>query len=167
MLDIAVNIAQGTATLARSTAVKAGGTVPVRITFSTSPGAEPGIELAFSPSSGTPEVLAYLDDWHKQNPTVWLGALNTNDSRLMTFLAALAANTASVNVELVVTVDSDPQPFPNFPVTVQKPVITGPVGAATGPVYPFFLIRAKDNPSVIMKVEVLSNSQFDANPYTP
>lgn len=167
MLDLAVNLNEGTATLARSTAVKAGGTIPVRITFSTSPGAAPGIELAFSPASGTPEVLAYLDEWHAQNSRVWLGALNTNDSRLITHLAGLTAATATVSVELVVTVDSAPRPFPNFPVTVQKPVITGPVGAATGPVYPFFLIRAKDNANVIMKIEVLSNSQFDANPYTP
>jgi hypothetical protein len=167
MLDIIVNLDTGVAALVRTTAIKAGGGIPVRLVFSRSPGASPAIELALSPTSGTPTVLAYLNDFHKQNERTFFGALNTLDSRLLDYLAGLTTNTATVDVELVVTVDETPQPFPNFSATVQKPVISGPVGAATGPVYPFFLITAKDNPDVVMKVEVLSNSQFEANPYTP
>jgi hypothetical protein len=163
MLDITINLATGVAALARTTAIKAGGTIPARITFSESPGADPGIELALSPASGTPTVLAYLDEWRKQNNRVFLGSLNTNDERLIEHLAGLSTGTATLNVELVVTVAEVPRPFANFPVTVQRPVITGPQSSQSGPVYPFFLISASDDPSITMRVEVLSNKQFNVN----
>lgn len=167
MIEINVNLDTGVAVLARTTAIKAGGKVLVRLIFNRTPAVAPTLEIALSAATGTPAVLAYLNTFAAENPRTFRGWLNTNDNRLITHLATLTSPTTTCAVELVVTIGGAPRPYPNVTVTVQKPIITGPTSSQSGPVYPFFLIQAKDNPNVIMKVEVLSNSQFDANPYTP
>jgi hypothetical protein len=134
MININVNLATGTAALAQTTAIKAGGGVPVRITFSVSPGTNPLIELALSPQSSEPTVLAFLDEFSAQNSTVYTGTLDANDTRLIAHLEGKQAQT--LNGELVVTPSGGTRrPFPNFPITVQAPVITGPESSEGGPVY--------------------------------
>lgn len=134
MININVNLATGTAALAQTTAIKAGGSVPVRITFSVPPGSNPLIELAISPQSSAPTVLAYLDEFSAQNSTVYTGTLDANDTRLIEHLQG--KQQVTLNGELVVTVDGAPRrPFPNLPLTVQAPVITGPASSEGGPVY--------------------------------
>ena len=134
MLNISINLETGIAKLAQASAIKAGGGVPVRITFSSNPGTDPVIELALSPQSSSPSVLAYLDTFDAQSSTVYTGTLEANDSRLIAHLTGKSAQT--LDVEVVVTVgEAERQIFPNFPVTVQPPTIAGPESSEGGPVY--------------------------------
>ena len=134
MLNISINLETGIAKLAQASAIKAGGGVPVRITFSSNPGTDPVIELALSPQSSSPSVLAYLDTFDAQSSTVYTGTLEANDSRLIAHLTGKSAQT--LDVEVVVTVgEAERQPFPNFQVTVQPPIITGPESTEGGGVY--------------------------------
>ena len=134
MLNISINLETGAAKLAQTTAIKAGGGVPVTVTFSSNPGSSPSIELAFSAQSSSPAVLAYLNVFDSQSETVYTGTLDANDSRLIAALAGKGVQT--LDAEVVVTVgDAERQVFPNFPVTVQPPIIAGPSSSEGGPVY--------------------------------
>lgn len=134
MLNIQINMAAGSAKLATATPIKAGGSWPVKLVFDSNPGELTTAALALSPQSSTPEVLAYLDVWEKQNATTYTGTLNTNDVRL---LAALAGKQAQVvDCELRFSFDGGAvRVFPNFSVTVQPPVVTGPEASEGGPVW--------------------------------
>ena len=133
MLNVSVNLTTGRATAVQAPVVKAGGDVPVVISFSANPGDNPVIELALSPQSSSPDVKAYLDVFVAQNSTTYTGTLDANDTRLIALLAGKQAQT--LDCEIVVTTDAGRKPFPNFPVTVQPPVITGPESSEGGPVY--------------------------------
>jgi len=135
MLNISVNLETGQARLAQTTAIKAGGDVPVRVTFSANPGDNPVIELALSPQSSEREVLAYLDVFEAENSTTYLGTLDANDTRLIDHLVEKATAQVSLDAEVVVFADGSRRPFPNFSVTVQSPTITGPETSEGGPVY--------------------------------
>ena len=79
-------------------------------------------------------MLAYLDTFDAQSSTVYTGTLEANDSRL---IAAIAGkSTLTLDAEVVLTVgDAERQIFPNLPVTVQPPVISGPESSEGGPVF--------------------------------
>ncbi len=133
MLTININLETGLAKPSQAVVVKAGGVAPVRVVFSANPGAAPVIELALSPQQATPAVVAYLDAWAGQSQTVYTGTLNLNDSRLIELLDSKQAQT--LDAEVAVTVAGSRRVFPNFPVTVQTPVITGPEASEGGPVW--------------------------------
>lgn len=135
MLNISVNFETGQARLAQATAIKAGGDVPVRVTFSANPGNNPVIELALSPQSSEREVLAYLDVFEAENSTTYLGTLDANDTRLIAHLATKAAAQVTLDVEVVVLASGSRRPFPNFAATVQAPTIVGPESSEGGPVF--------------------------------
>ncbi len=132
MLNIEANLETGTAKLTQAIPIKAGRAVPVTLTFSSNPGDNPGIELAFSPQSSSPTVVAYLGTFDRQNETTFTGMLNASDTRLAT---ALAGKEQQVfNCELTLT-NSDSVPFPNFQVTIQRPILSGPGTTEGGPIY--------------------------------
>ena len=134
MLNIFVNLETGVATLSQTTAIKAGGGVPVVISFSQSPGTDPSIEIALSAQSSSPTILAYLNSFSSENETTYKGTLDANDSRLLAALDTVATQT--LNCEIVVTASSsERQIFPNFAVTVQKSVISGSPSSEGGPVF--------------------------------
>ncbi len=134
MLNITVNLETGVVKLSLASAIKAGGGVPVTVTLSANPGENLSIELALSAQSGTPAVLAYLGAFASQSQTVFTGILDANDTRLIAALAGKPALT--LNCEVVLTVgDAERQVFPNFPVTVQPPILTGPATSEGGPIY--------------------------------
>jgi hypothetical protein len=134
MLNIFVNLETGVATLSQTTAIKAGGGVPCIITFSQSPGTDPAIELALSAQSSSPIILAYANAFTAQNETVYSGTLDANDSRLLSALASTASQT--LNCEIILTAAGEErQIFPNFPVTVQKSVISGDPSTEGGPTF--------------------------------
>ena len=134
MLNISVNPTTGLAKLSLATAIKAGGGVPVTVTFTSNPGTNPVIELALGPQSSTPAVKAYLAEFEAQSSTVYTGTLDANDTRLITYMAGKSATT--LDCEVVVTVGTaERQVFPNFPVTVQPPMISGPESSEGGPNY--------------------------------
>ena len=133
MLNISINLETGAAKLAQTTAIKAGGGVPVTVTFSSNPGASPTIELALSAQSSTPAVAAYLGDFASQSQTVYTGTLDANDSRLIGLLSG--KQTATFDCEVALTVAGARQLFPNFPATVQPPIMSGPSTSEGGPVY--------------------------------
>ncbi|MEO8204879.1 MAG: hypothetical protein ABI615_01770 [Chthoniobacterales bacterium] len=134
MLNITINLATGQAKPTQTAVIKAGGGLPLTITFSESPGANPVIELAFSPQSSSPSIVAYLDEFDAQNETVYTGVLDANDTRLIGLLTGKDAQT--LNCEIVVTTTAGGRiPFPNFPVTAQQPLLTGPASSEGGPVY--------------------------------
>lgn len=135
MLNISVNLETGQARLAQTTAIKAGGGVPVRVVFSANPGDNPVIELALSPQSSEREILAYLDVFAAENSTTFLGTLDANDTRLLDHLAEKAVAQVTLDVELVVVRNLARRPFPNFQITCQAPTITGPASSEGGPVY--------------------------------
>ena len=135
MLNITINLDAGTARLATASAIKAGAAVPVRLTFDTNPGASlDAASLALSAQSSAPEVLAYLDVFVAQSALVYTGTLNTNDVRLMAHLAGKQAQTLDCELALDFA-GSDRQVLPNFPVTVQQPIVTGPEATEGGPVW--------------------------------
>lgn len=134
MLNISVNLETGVAKLTQATTIKAGGVVPVKVTFSSNPGTDPVIELALSPQSSVPAVKAYLDTWEAQSQTVHTGALDANDARLVAHMAGKQQQTFDCEV-VVTTVAAGRRLFPNFPVAVQPPVIDGPEASEGGPVY--------------------------------
>jgi len=134
MLSIAINLETGLAKPAQTAAIKAGGSVPVMITFSANPGTTPAIELALSPQSSTPTVLAYLNTFAAQSQTVYTGFLDANDTRLIAHL--VGKSTATLDCEVVFTPSGGVRrPFPNFPITTQPPIITGPATSQGGPIY--------------------------------
>jgi hypothetical protein len=134
MLNISVDLATGVARLSQTTAIKAGGGVPVTITFSSNPGTAPAIELALSADSSAPSVAAYLDTWDAQSQTVYTGLLDGTDERLLALLSGKKSQ--AMLCEVVLTVgDALPVIFPNFPVTVQAPIVVGPASSEGGPVY--------------------------------
>ncbi len=133
MLNISINLETGVASLSQTTAMKAGFGVPARITFSANPGASPTIELALSAQSSSPSVLAFLDEWEAQSSTVYTGTLDANDTRLITHL--VGKQQQQLDCEIVLTVGGDRRGFPNFAITTQPPIITGPETSEGGPVY--------------------------------
>jgi hypothetical protein len=133
MIQISINTATGSASLANNTTIKAGGLVPVKITFSEDPGTLPLLELALSPESSSPTILAYLEEFQRQNPTTFTGWLNSNDSRLLDFLSGKTS--AAIVCEVACTVSGDRRNYPNLKLTVQPPVITGPASSEGGPFY--------------------------------
>lgn len=135
MLNITINLEAGTARLATASPIKAGGAVPVRLTFDVNPGASlDTASLALSAQSSTPDVLAYLDVFVPQSALVYTGTLNTNDVRLLAHLAGKQAQTLDCELALDFA-GSDRQVMPNFPVTVQQPIVTGPEASEGGPVW--------------------------------
>ena len=134
MLNISINLETGLAKPSQASVIKAGGNVPVRVIFSANPGTSPVIELACSPQSSTPEVKAYLDVFETQSETEYTGTLDANDTRLIALMSG--KQTTTLDCEMVVTTDDGGRrPFPNFPVTVQPPILTGPEATEGGPVY--------------------------------
>lgn len=134
MLNISVNLETGVARLAQTTSIKAGGGVPVRVTFSSNPGDSPAIELALAPESSAASVLAYLDDFEAENTTTFLGTLDANDTRLIEHLTGKDQQTLALEL-VVATAGSPRRPFPNVALTVQAPKIVGPQSTEGGPVY--------------------------------
>ena len=134
MLNISINLETGVAKLAQTMAIKAGGGVPVTVTFSSNPGTSPSIELALSAQSSSPVVIAYLNTFASQSETVYTGTLDANDTRLLELLSG--KGTQTLDCEIALTVGSaERQIFPNFPVTVQPPIIAGPSSSENGPIY--------------------------------
>ncbi len=134
MLNISINLETGLAKPSQSAVIKAGGMVPVTITFTSNPGASPVIELALSPQSSSPTVLAYLDEFDAESQTVYTGQLDANDTRLIAHLAGKEAQVLGCEA-VVTTVADGRRPFPNFPITCQQPTIVGPAASEGGPVY--------------------------------
>ncbi|MFY8215069.1 MAG: hypothetical protein ACOVMP_00535 [Chthoniobacterales bacterium] len=134
MLNLTINMETGQVTLAITSAIKAGGGVPVVVRFSSNPGTAPAIQLAFVQQNADRTILAYLDAFEAENSLTHLGNLDANDTRLMEFLAQ--KSTASVDIETIVTPAGQARrPFPNIALTVQRPAITGPASSEGGPVY--------------------------------
>lgn len=134
MLNISVNLETGLAKPSQAATIKAGGSVPVTILFSSNPGSNTVIELALSPQSSSPEVVAYHDEFVAQNQTTWTGTLDANDTRLIELLTGKQSQ--NLSCEVVVTSDSiERRPFPNFAIAVQSPTIVGPETSEGGPVY--------------------------------
>jgi len=135
MLNITINLEAGIARLATASPIKAGGAVPVRLVFDTNPGAVlEAASLALSAQSSTPAVLAYLDVFEKQSALLYTGSLNSNDVRLLAHLAGKQAQTLDCELSLDFA-GSDRQVLPNFAVTVQQPIVTGPEASEGGPVW--------------------------------
>lgn len=135
MIRITINHEAGTARAAAGTVIKAAGAVPVVLDFTSNPGGVSSIALALSTDSSAPDVLAYLDAFERENSTTYTGTLDASDPRLQAVFTG--KKTATVDVELVVTLTGQaPRVYPNFPITAQKPAITGPQSSETGPVYP-------------------------------
>ncbi len=132
MLNIEVNLASGIAKLTTNVPFKAGGGIPVIITFNADPGEDPIIELGLSPQSSPPAVVAFLDNYDRQNETTFTGLLDSTDPRLIRQLAGKEQQT--LNCEIALTVGELPRrPFPNFAITAQASVIVGPESAEGGP----------------------------------
>lgn len=134
MLNISVDLQAGLAKLAQATTVKAGGGIPVVVTFSNNPGLNPAIELSLGPQSSAQTVVAYLDVFATESQTVYTGTLDGTDNRLIGLLAGKQALTLSCEITYTVT-GALPRRFPNFNVTVQPPMVTGPETSEGGPVY--------------------------------
>lgn len=117
MIDILFNTVTGRASLVTAAAIKTNADVPVRVTFSAGLGDMQGITAALGTDSDAPEVLAATDTFAQESATVWLGALDSGDARLLAFLAG--KNAATVNLEVLAILDGKRQRAPNLPVTVQ------------------------------------------------
>lgn len=136
MIDLILNTATWQVTLARAIIFKAGGDVPVRVTLTADPGEEPAFELALSPQSSTPEVLAYIDtdEWTAESETVFTAVLDANDARLIAHIAGLSGAT-NLDLELAWTLSDSRRIAPNVTATCQRPVVDGPETSEGGPEY--------------------------------
>ena len=124
MIDILLNLETGLAKATVSPVIKAGALVPVRITLAVDPGAAPAWELALSAQGSTPATLAYLDTLTAESATVWLGDWDTNDTRLIDFMAG--KQTATLDMEVAWTLGGLREVAPNIAVQVQRRIVTGP-----------------------------------------
>jgi hypothetical protein len=133
-MNIAITAGEPQAKPDSNAVIKAGGGLPITITFDVSPGSSPVIEVALSTQSSSATELAYLDTFDQQDSLTFTGTLNTNDSRLLAALVGF--QTITVNVEVRWTIgENEPTVCPNFPLTVQPPLLTGPGSSEGGPVY--------------------------------
>lgn len=138
MLTITLDLDTGAAKLAQSATVKVTAQVPVKILtvrggVAESPGALPAFALTLGTDAAPPAVVAYCDTFSTENETTFTGTLNCNDSRLVSYMAT-KGQTALV-ADLAWTVDGETQVAPNFAVTVQPRLASGPEAEEGGPVY--------------------------------
>lgn len=133
MIDLLITTATGTAALRTTTVFKAGVSEPVRVIFDTAPGSVADWALTLADGASTPAVLAFLDVFVKVNEFTWAGVLDTNDTRLVAFMAAKLPQ--SLPLELALTLDGVARATPNLTVTVQRRLGTGPTTTEGGPNY--------------------------------
>ena len=133
MIDLTFNLTDGVARLARTTTIKPGGDVPVRITFDAAPAGLDSIQLALGSDGAPPSLLAFAEDFSEESETVRVGVLDANDSRLIAFMNDKSV--AQVNAELTVGLDGETIIAPNVAVTVQQRILNGPGATDGGPVY--------------------------------
>jgi hypothetical protein len=132
MIHISINLETGQARPAQALVLKAGGAVPVLLAFARTPGTSVALELALSPQSSSPAVVAYLDTFDRQNDTTFTGTLDASDSRLLALLEG-KNDGVTLNAEVVVTTPAGRTYLPNVAVTCQPPIISGtPTVAAAG-----------------------------------
>lgn len=135
MISLTVDLAPDAATpvkLSRSTILKAGGDIPVRILFTSAPGDLTEIQFALGSDAEVSTVLAFTDDFTEENATLWTATLDGTDTRLATALATKGSINAKG--ELVTTIGGKREVWPNVAIPVQRPVINGPEGSEGGPV---------------------------------
>jgi len=133
MIQVSIDFANLIAQAVKAPVIKAIGVVPVSIVFASDPGTVQTLELALSAQSSSPEVVAYLNTFSKQNATTYTGFLNAGDTRLVALMAG--KQTTTCDCEIAITVAGEREVCPNFPVIVQSPIITGPESTEGGPVY--------------------------------
>lgn len=141
MITLNYDIVTQVARFASAAVIVMGGDVPVRIVFSADPGTVDGLQLALGTDATTPDVLAYTDVFVAENATTYTAVLDASDARLAAFMAA--KGTTVVNAELVATLNGDRLPAPHLPVSVQKPIITGPTTGGGGPTYVLASVAGK------------------------
>lgn len=126
MIDLTFDLQTGVARLAAPAIVKAGATVPVRVTFSEAPGEETTLELALGTDAATPVVLAQVEDgdWTQENDTQWTALVDLTDAAVATALSGKSL--IVVAGEVVATVDGNRLVSPNFAVTLQQRIIPAP-----------------------------------------
>lgn len=133
MIDISYDIDAEVAKLVRPTTIKVGRAVPVRITFTAAPGAVSLIQLALGTDGASPQQLAYTETFTQENATTWTALLDASDTRLVTYMTGKGPTT--IDVELIFTIDGEPQSPANVQITVQPSIITGPTTSEGGPDY--------------------------------
>lgn len=133
MIQINLDINTGVVSLAQTTTVKAGVSVPVQVTLSGDPGATPVLQIALCTQSSAPQVLAYLETFTAQNATTYTGVLNTNDTRLVDYL--IDKQSTQVDLELQWTLNGQTQCGADVALTVESRALSGPGSSEGGPVY--------------------------------
>lgn len=134
MITLNYDITTGLAKFATVTPIKAYGVVPMRLVFSAAPGSVSSIKLSLGDNTSTPSVLAYTEDWTEESETVWRAILDATDTRLTAFM--VGKQSASVDLELIVTIDGEAQYSPNLSLSVQQPIVYGTgSGGSGGPTY--------------------------------
>ena len=120
MIDLAFDILTGVVKPAGPVVIKAGAGVPVRLTTSGAPGSLSGLKLGVGSDKNPPVLLAETGAFVAENATVYTAILDATDARLV---AAIAGKTTAAIAELVATLNGVRQVSPNFPVTVQPPIV--------------------------------------------
>lgn len=133
MIDLIYDVPTDTVKLARPATIKPVADVPVRVTFSTSPGVVSAIQLAIGTGDASPSLLAFTEAFSEENATTWTGFLDASDTRLVDYM--VGRTQGSLNLELVCVIDGESLVAPNLALTVQPRIITGPTTSEGGPTY--------------------------------
>jgi len=133
-MNIAITSSDPAAKPDQSVPIKAGGGVPVAVTFDVAPGADTVIEIALSAQSSSPSVLAYCNSFSQQSDVLYTATLDASDSRLLGALAGLSSGTFDCEVRWTVG-SAEPTICPNFSLTVQPPMFSGAPTSEGGPTY--------------------------------
>jgi len=133
MITFNFDLNTGVAKLAQTSIIKQGAAIPVRVVFSIAPGNVDSIQLALGDDSASSQVLAYTEGFTAENDFTWTAVLDASAAGLAGFMEGKA--TSTVNVELSVTLNGCRQVAPNLSLTVQAPIVTGPILSEGAPQY--------------------------------
>ncbi len=133
MINTTYDLSTDAVKLVTPAVIKLGADVPVRVTFSEAPGELSSLQLALGTDASSPTVLAFTEDFSEEGDNVWTALLDASDTRLATFMTSKGPT--AVQAELVAVIDGVRRVSPNFQVTVQPAIITGPETSDEGPTY--------------------------------
>lgn len=136
MIEITLDIDTGVAKLARTTTIKAGVAVPVKVTLSRDPAAAVLLLLTIGTAAAPSSVLAFLDasGFTATNATTFTGSLDATDTRLVNYMASKAATQCYLQVAF--TLGSEAQQIaPNMAIGVEAKIGDNPDTTDGGPTY--------------------------------
>lgn len=133
MIDITYDLVANLAKAPTPALGKVGGPILCRVTFSAAPGTASAFYLALAVDQANPIPLAYIDSWSKVSDAQWEAVLDGTDTRLVTYIGGKTAQT--LVAEFGVTLDGQAFVSPNFNVTIQPAIVTGPTSSDGGPSY--------------------------------